>query len=293
MRTNATASPRLDVSGPRPRIAQLARFRHDSADARVSTPFVFTSRPFARWSRRFAPTPGNSWTSSTPTVFERCAWADPGQLEEVRRADRPGADDYLVARCLLFGALLATKAVADTHGPTVLDHDTRDERLGHDGQVRSSSCVGQVAVEDAETTSSPLGDGDEPDARVVLRVQVRRERDAYCLGGVYESFGEHMPVGELRKREASSCTSGEHRLDIGPRPAGTAGCRPGVVVRPMSPKHHHRVHRSRASQHAPAWEHDLAPSELGLRSGRIPPVDVCPVELRERSRNLDLQLSRA
>ena len=130
-----------------------------------------------------------------------------------------------------------------------------------------------------------------PSLSAALRFSARR--DARGLRRVDERLGEDMLLRERCERERALRAACEHGLDVRPRPARAAGRGPLVVVRPPAAKHHHRVHRRRPAEHAPAREDDLAAVECLLRRRRVTPVDVGAIELRERRRDLDLQLPRA
>ena len=292
-RTKATASPRFEVRGPRPRSAQRTRFGRDSADASVSTPFVRTSSPLARWSIRFAPTDGCSWTTSTPAAGERLTRADPRELQQVRRPDRACAQDDLAHAAHLVFRLVPVRAERNTDGTPALEEHASDERVRDDREVRAASRRRVVAVEHAEAPSSPLGHGDEADTLVVLAVEICGERNSGGLRGVDEGLGEDVPVGKIGERKRPLLAARERRLDVVPRPTRAARCRPAVVVGTRTAEHHHGVHRGGAAEHPPTRKHDLASVERRLRRRRVSPVDLRAVELRERRRDPHVQLARA
>ena len=99
--------------------------------------------------------------------------------------------------------------------------------------------------------------------------------------------------GSSASGNAPSALRANDGLDVVPRPPGAAGSCPRVVVGTLPSQDHHRVHRRRPAEHAPAREHDLAAVELGLRRRRVAPVDVGAIEAREGSRDLGLELPGA
>ena len=227
-RTKATASPRLEVRGPRPRSAQRTRLGSDSAEASVSTPLVRTRRPLARWSRRFAPTAGLSRTTSTPAAssgsrgpipesWRRCGVPIAPAQRTTSRAQR--ASPTRRPRCAA-RPRPHDRPRPGPHGEGVRDH----------GEVRPSLGRREVAVENAEPPAAALRDGHEADTVVLLAVEVLRQRNAHGLRGVDERLREHVAIGKLGERERAARAPRERGLDVVPRPARAPGSGPAVVV---------------------------------------------------------------
>ena len=139
VRTKATASPRFDVSGPRPRIAQLTRFRRDSAVASVSTPRL-DEQAVGQVVEQVRSHSGRLVRNVDPDGLELCTRADSGQLQRVRRADGAGAeDDFALGERFLLD-LLTVESVGDPESTPALQEDAGDERTGHHGEIRSPPC---------------------------------------------------------------------------------------------------------------------------------------------------------
>ena len=64
--------------------------------------------------------------------FERVARADSGELEQMWRPDRAGAEDDLARAVGLVFGLVALGAQGDADGASVLEQDAGDERIGDD-----------------------------------------------------------------------------------------------------------------------------------------------------------------
>ncbi len=136
VRTKATTSAAVEVSGPAARSSHSARWR-GTVGAVEGAAVSDTSQSIVRhgWSWRLLPTPGSSWRTSTPT------------LAELRRRDRsrtaagsaampiaPARKDHLApARRPLAPA---PGAVADPDRALALELDADDGRAGDDLQVR-------------------------------------------------------------------------------------------------------------------------------------------------------------
>ena len=157
--------------------------------------------------------------------------------------------------------LVSVERVGDADRAIVLDEDPGDEGPGHNGEVRPPARRPQVSVQDTEAPPAALGDRNESDPLRVLAVQIRRERDARCLGRVDEGVGENVAVRQLGEGERAFGAAREDGLDVVPRPPGAAGGCPRVVVGTLPAQDHHRVHRCRPAEHPPAREHDLAAVE--------------------------------
>ena len=65
----------------------------------------------------------------------------------------------------------------------------------------------------------------------------------------------------------------EHRLDVGPAPAGIAGIAPVVEIAGQPARIDHRVDRTRAAEHLAARHVDDAVAEAGVGEGLEAPVD--------------------
>ncbi len=235
--------------------------------------------------------PGEVVNDVDADLVEDGSRPDARELQKLRRTDGAGAEDDLTAcECdVLARGVTSSRTVGNPGRAAVLDEDARDEGAGDHREVGTSAGRAEVTVVHAEPAAAPLRHGDEADTVRLPVVEVGRERDADRLCCVRERLGEHVSIRDVGERKARP-TPGEQRLDVLPRPARTSGRRPAVVVRPVAAEHHHRVHGRRPAEHAAPREHDLPPVELGLGRGRVAPLDVRAVELRERRRNRDLEL---
>ena len=88
-----------------------------------------------RWSCRFSPTPGEAWTSSPPERSDDLRPADARQLEQLRRADRPGGEHDLAVGARF--AAVAVDAVAHADRAPALEDQPLDMRAGDDAQIRT------------------------------------------------------------------------------------------------------------------------------------------------------------
>ena len=82
--------------------------------------------------------------------------ADPGELEQLRRADRPGGEQNFAPR--LRFAFLPVNDKRHAAGARPVEHDMRRERLGGDAQIRSARRRREVADGSAAAQSVTCAD---------------------------------------------------------------------------------------------------------------------------------------
>jgi hypothetical protein len=86
--------------------------------------------------------------------LELVARSDAGKHQQLRRVDRPTAEDH-VARLRGVGATLVPELDAD--GAIAIDHDAHDLGIGTHRQVRAPADRPEEGVRGTRTTASVLG----------------------------------------------------------------------------------------------------------------------------------------
>ena len=212
--------------------------------------------------------------------------AHPREEEQVRRTDRPGAEQHLA-----LGAgqvLLAALPVAHSHGAAALDDDGRDERVGLHREVTPRS----RGREEADRRAAPLSAADgglvQPHAfllgAVEIAVLARTERLGRRLHE-HLAHGVHLDVAHVQRSAGAVVFAGaarvvlgalEVRENVGEAPAGVARVAPGVVVVPVPAHVNHVVDRARAPEHLAARPVHAAAPEVLERLGEEGPVEPTP-----------------
>ena len=155
-----------------------------------------------------------------PQRAEVLGGAHAGEHQELRRPDRPRAQDDLASRpCLALGAALP---VGDSHRSAVLDEHPGRERVALDGEVLPVEGRTQVGVGGAVPLAVPLVEGVEGGAVLGLAVEVVVPAEPGLLGG-----------GEERERERRHPPRVGHVL--GPARAVERGRPPLVVLGLLEP----------------------------------------------------------
>ena len=207
----------------------------------------------------------------------------PGELKDLRAADRAGGEDRLAPRLdvLLFVAAIELHAEhAAAFEPQLLH-----ERAGDHGQVGPLHRGPQERFRRAPAHAVALVHIETPDAFVVAAIEVLDLRNAGFGRGIRKRFEDlpsqfdaldaqlaALPVLLVR---AAPVVFGLHedRQHVLPRPAGVAGqLRPLVVVARLAAQIEHRVDRGAAAEHAPARIADRAAVQPRLGLGLVAPV---------------------
>ena len=94
---------------------------------------VFQRRDTCGWSRRFCPTPGESWTTGMSISDRWSARPHAGKQQQVRRSDGPGRQDYL---CSLDNLSPAFPFDLHAYRPLPVEQHAVRQSLGHDFEVR-------------------------------------------------------------------------------------------------------------------------------------------------------------
>ena len=119
-----------------------------------------------------------------PEVF---GIADTGNLEKVRRVERPsGKDDFLACMHLLGHPSLD---VLDADGPAAFDQDARGQSVRNDREVPSVADRGDEAAGDARSDAVGHGAVARADAFLVTGVQIVVVAVAGLLAGLDPGFG--------------------------------------------------------------------------------------------------------
>ena len=222
------------------------------------------------------------------------AVADPREHEQLRRLDRPRADDDLMR-----GGNRLERSVAselDARAARPLEEEPHRARSGDHGQALRARHRPQEGRRRAVADAVPDRQLGEPDAVELGAVVVVVERDARLLRCLdrpgddgmgliprHHAQGAALPVvvGGAAVEVLGALEEGEH---VSVAPAGVAEVGPRVVVRPVTADVDHPVQRARAAQHAAAGEMEPPPGAGRLRNRAVPPVLRAVPELPHASR---------
>ena len=130
------ASGRGGTRAPMSRLARTGCWRARSA-WRL---WILHTMRICRWSWRFSPTPGRSWTTGMPCACSSAAGADAGELQELRRdpmAPAASTTSRRAGTCAVEPSARRISTPGRAPGAVAaLDDHPRDVRVGEDGQVR-------------------------------------------------------------------------------------------------------------------------------------------------------------
>jgi hypothetical protein len=216
-----------------------------------------------------APDAGEVVDWSDPHGLELAHGPDPRQEQQLRRAHGAGAEDHLALRPYR----LASRQLDPSTTP-LLEDDPHDVRSAPDREVRAGPCRPQVAVGHAPTAPAALVDGAQGGLR-----------DATLRGRLEERKRQRTGVAQRAEHEPRGRGPLEARLQVVPPPPRDL---PAVVVGREPAQRDLRVDRRAAADHLAPREVDLAPAESRLRHRPVAPVDLAPVQPRERGGNPDL-----
>ena len=215
---------------------------------------------------------------------------DAGEEQQLRRADRPAADDHLGGVRALDASVArpfdadAARAVEQQPPCARSQRDLQAGMILDRAEVR-----GRRAVADA-VLDAVLHVGD-----AVLRVAVvvRVERDAALPGRLDDRRVDrvrlevredaHRP-GPRRRPPLDALVDGQH---VAPRPAVGPEVRPRVEVRRRAAHPDHGVEAARASEHPSSRPRQPAARRVRLRSGLVGPVLLGEPELVDAARVVD------
>jgi len=207
--------------------------------------------------------------------------ADPGQHQQLRRADRPSAHDHLTGRMRL--GLGAVAQATDAGAPAVLHVQPGDQAADLDGEVWAVQGGHQVGIGRADPL--PVDGQVRPGHPVLLpAAEVPGGRAADRGQGRGEGDRDRVPVrfGDRgdpdRAAGAAQCrvaafgvlAAPEIRQQVRESPAGRPARSPAVVDRPGAAYVRHGVDRAGPAQRpAPGIGHRPG---IGLRAGEAGPV---------------------
>ena len=232
--------------------------------------------------------------TGTPCSCEHVGIADAGELEQLRRADGAGREQYLAPGIDAFSFAAGNEGHAAR--PLAIEDDAARERIGDDGQIRAARGRREIAVHRAAT---------QPIAAVYLQRRRALGRIGVVIGdsrvpGLHTGFDEGIGNGvpaELfdSDRAAATAPSGvsepaildllEIREQVRIAPARAAGRAPFVVLRRMAANKYKAVDRARSAQDPAARPVKLVAMELSLRFGvGLPDVGFIVEQLADAER---------
>ena len=222
--------------------------------------------------------------------------ADPGQLEQLGRADRAAAEHHLPCGQRFF--LPAVAQVADPGAEFRVEHEPASQRVGRDLEIRPSPGGPEVAVRGAHPPAAADRGLGLADAFLARSVVVRVVRQAELRPGAEQGVVERAPVRDLADPQRSALRAPfvrsalevlhapEERQDVVVAPAAIAELRPGVVVEPLATHEHQAVDGAGAPEQTPAGDRDRPSSRAFVGLGAEAPVGGRVVdELREADRH--------
>ena len=214
---------------------------------------------------------------------------DAGQLQQLRRVDRPGRDQDFPPRP---GTTLQA-ALAEHHAGRAppLDHDAQRLRVQLHAQIGKRHDRPQIGPRRRHPQTVPGGDLVVRHAFRLGAVEVGAAREARLLAGVQETLAERVAlarhVGDAQRPEAAA-----HRVAAGPErfrphepgqhvlpsPSRISLVAPVVEIRRQAAHVDHRVDRAGAAEHAPARPVAAAAVERRVGFRAVHPVDPRIVE---------------
>ena len=241
----------------------------------------------SRWSWRFSPTPGRSATTSMPCVAD-VGGPDAREQEQLRRPDRPAADDDLCC----------------ARSTRRRDHSTPTQRARRTGAAarvapvttsRSGVAFDRSDVGRGGAVADAVLDAVLHERHPVLRgaVVVVVERDAALLRRLDDRDVDRVgPNAVSRLNDATVAGRPPFdalvdRTDVLPRPAVGAEVRPRVEVRGCAADPDHRVRQLDPPSTLPARPGEPPSVGVALRHGLVRPVDLGEPELVQAPRIVD------
>ena len=209
---------------------------------------------------------------------------DAGKLQQLRRVDRPAAENHLGRGLGRLG--LAVLDVFDAHRPLALEQDPRGQRVGLDAQVRPVHHRVQIGDRGRAALAVLHGQLVIADAFLLGAVDVWIARNARLDAGLDDIIGNLVGLGHVRdvERPASGVVlvgvgaflvlrAQEIGAHVVPGPAVAAQLAPAVIVGMLAADIEQAVDRGRAAQHLAARP-DVGAAGDRVRLGRIEPVDL-------------------
>ena len=206
--------------------------------------------------------------------------SDPGELEELGRADRPGDEDHPAPG----PDVMLGPSAPDPRAGASAAVECQAERVGvrHHAEVRASAGGSQVRVVRAPTATAELVDLVVAEPGLV-QVVVLHEATTVLHGRTEERIGGGEPLpnlGDVQRPVAAPSLAvlrvvldaPEVRLDVRVRPARRSGGGPAVVVGRLTARVHHAVDEARPAQPAPAGQGDRAAVGVRIGLGLVAPV---------------------
>ncbi len=180
--------------------------------------------------------------------------ADAGELQQLRRVNRAGADDHFAGGARF--ALLAMHVVAHADAALAVEQQAFGQRVGDDGQVRPGASGIEVTDRGAHTATPADGRLGHADAVLLGAVVVLGVGDADLAGGLDQRIIDRaalVALGHLQRSVAAAIVLvgialealhvAEDRQHLAIAPATIAELRPGVVVLRLATHEHHAVDR--------------------------------------------------
>jgi hypothetical protein len=251
--------------------------------------------PASGWSWRVRADAGDVLDDVDAKLAQAPCGTEPGEHEQLRRADRAGGD-YDLLRCP--GATgLAIDGVLDADAAIALKQHAQRQRAGFDRQAWAAGDRLQVggggalarAIDDVELMPA--------DALRLLAVAVLGRGNAGLERGVEERLGERMSVARRRDAHRSADAAVGRVAGLGVLralevrqhavvvPTGRAVARPALEVGPMPADVCHGVDGARAAEHLALRQGVGAVGRASLGHGRVAPVDLGPAQRRPRLRD--------
>ena len=208
---------------------------------------------------------------------------DPRELENMRRANRPGAQDGLARR---FGPVRdPITGEFDPDCTFALEQHAVHQRVGHQLQIRPFQGRPQISARRAGAAAAAAGllapaDAVARSGRQIVDVLAVFEAD--FLPGLDHDLTKRRPVharGEERAVLAPhlgllalpALGFAEIGQAIVPRPAAVAELRPMVIIFGLTADINEAVDRARPAEHLPAGIEDRATGRAGIGLGVKPP----------------------
>ena len=212
--------------------------------------------------------------------------ADPGQLQDVRRADGAGGQNHLTRRVDPLDGLAAP--VFDADRAAAVEQHAAHQRAGDDLQIRPLFRRPQIGARGTLPPPPAAGLLDPADIVAGARrqmVDVLMVFEPDLLPGLDHRVAQERLVGGVRSQQRPALAVkrvlpalpalglfeiGQH---IVPRPAAIAELPPMVEILGLAADIDHPVDRAGTAQHAAARIGDGAPIGAGVGLGRVAPGD--------------------
>ena len=224
--------------------------------------------------------------------------ADPRQLQQLRRIDRPACQDHLTPG--VDDRLHAVAAIDDPRRPSPVEDDAAGQRMGHHGQVRAAHRRFEIGAGGAPAASAMDGHVHPAEAFLLIAVDVRRFGIARFARGVDE--GAIQRIGQLpilRVERPGVAAPGVPAFlprfrapEIGQHmtiaPAGRPFPFPPIEIGGIAAHIDHAVDRGRTADHLAARRMHPSTAQMRLRLRLILPIVARHVHRdRQRAGHLD------